>query len=63
MFRDYGVLLTPERQLAGAHFRVMRYRMKNTGYVTRALTERQFWQKGVRAVMLSTGFNVGDAYR
>jgi len=49
-----GVLLTPERQLAGAHFRVMRYRMKNTGYVTRALTERQFWQKGVRAVMLST---------
>lgn len=49
-----GVLLTPERQLAGSHLRVMRYRMKNTGYVTRPLSEKQFWQKGVRAVMLST---------
>lgn len=28
--------------------------MKNTGYVTRTLSEKQFWQKGVRAVMLST---------
>ncbi|MEG3126648.1 F-type conjugal transfer protein TraK [Pantoea cypripedii] len=49
-----GVQLTPERQLAGSHLRVMRYRMKNTGYVTRSLSEKQFWQKGVRAVMLST---------
>ena len=31
-----------------------RYRMKNTGYITRSLSEKQFWQKGVRAVMLST---------
>ncbi|KAA8669071.1 F-type conjugal transfer protein TraK [Pantoea dispersa] len=49
-----GVLLTPERQLAGSHLRVVRYRMKNAGYVTRALSEKQFWQKGVRAVMLSS---------
>lgn len=49
-----GVTLTPERQLAGSHLRVMRYRMKNAGYVTQALNEKQFWQKGVRAVMLST---------
>ena len=28
--------------------------MKNTGYITRPLSEKQFWQKGVRAVMLST---------
>ncbi|MBK5017326.1 F-type conjugal transfer protein TraK [Pantoea sp. S62] len=49
-----GVTLTPERQLAGSHLRVMRYRMSNTGYVTRELSEREFWQKGVRAVMLST---------
>lgn len=49
-----GVQLTPERQLAGSHLRVMRYRMKNTGYVTRALSEKQFWQTGVRGVMLST---------
>jgi conjugal transfer pilus assembly protein TraK len=49
-----GVLLTPERQLVGSHLRVVRYRMKNTGYVTRMLAEKQFWQKGVRAVMLST---------
>lgn len=49
-----GVQLTPERQLAGSHLRVVRYRMKNTGYITRNLSEKQFWQKGVRAVMLST---------
>ncbi len=49
-----GVLLTPERQLVGSHLLVMRYRMKNTGYITRSLSEKQFWQKGVRAVMLST---------
>lgn len=49
-----GVQLTPERQLAGSHLRVIRYRIKNTGYVTRMLNEKQFWQKGVRAVMLST---------
>ncbi|QKJ89309.1 conjugal transfer pilus assembly protein TraK (plasmid) [Paramixta manurensis] len=49
-----GLLLTPERQLAGSHLRVMRYRMRNAGYITRSLSEKQFWQKGVRAVMLST---------
>ncbi|TPG56832.1 F-type conjugal transfer protein TraK [Ewingella americana] len=49
-----GVLLTPERQLVGSHLLVMRYRMKNTGYITRPLSEKQFWQKGVRAVMLTT---------
>ncbi|MGC1041603.1 type-F conjugative transfer system secretin TraK [Pantoea agglomerans] len=49
-----GVQLTPERQLAGSHLRVIRYRIKNTGYVPRMLNEKQFWQKGVRAVMLST---------
>lgn len=49
-----GITLTPERQLVGSHLRVMRYRMKNTGYVSRPLTEKLFWQKGVRAVMLST---------
>lgn len=49
-----GVQLTPERQWVGSHLLVMRYRMKNTGYITRPLSERQFWQKGVRAVMLST---------
>lgn len=49
-----GVTLTPERQLAGSHLRVMRYRMKNGGYVTRELSEKQFWQQGVRAVLLST---------
>jgi conjugal transfer pilus assembly protein TraK len=49
-----GVILTPERQLVGSHLRVMRYRIKNAGYITRSLSEKQFWQKGVRAVMLST---------
>ncbi|MCT6593257.1 hypothetical protein N3553_25790, partial [Pantoea dispersa] len=33
---------------------VMRNRMKKTGYVTRALCEKLFWQKGVRGVMVST---------
>ena len=28
--------------------------MKNGGYITQSLAEKQFWQKGVRAVMLST---------
>ena len=49
-----GVQLTPERQLVGSHLQVVRYRMKNTGYISRPLSEKQFWQKGVRAVMLST---------
>ncbi|WP_261643021.1 F-type conjugal transfer protein TraK [Erwinia mallotivora] len=49
-----GVMLTPERQLAGSHLRVMRYHMKNAGYATRELSEKQFWQQGVRAVLLST---------
>lgn len=37
-----GVTLTTERQLAGTHLRVMRYRISNTGYVTRELSERRF---------------------
>lgn len=49
-----GVQLTPERQLVGSHLQVVRYRMKNTGYISRPLSEKQFWQKGVRGVMLST---------
>lgn len=47
------VTLTAERQLAGQHLRVVRYRLHNPGYVTQTLSEKQFWQKGVRAVMLS----------
>ena len=59
-----GVQLTPERQLVGSHLLVMRYRMKNTGYITRPLSEKQFWQKGVRAVMLSTNnlYASGEGY-
>lgn len=47
------VTLTAERQLVGQHLRVVRYRLHNGGYVTQPLVEKQFWQKGVRAVMLS----------
>lgn len=49
-----AVTLTAERQLVGSHLRVVRYRLHNAGYVSQALSEKQFWQKGVRAVMLST---------
>lgn len=48
-----SVQLTPERQLVGTHLRIVRYRMKNAGVVTTQLRERDFWRKGVRAVMLS----------
>lgn len=48
-----AVTLTAERQFVGAHLRVVRFRMQNPGYVTVALRERDFWRKGVRAVMLS----------
>jgi conjugal transfer pilus assembly protein TraK len=41
-----GVQLTPERQLVGSHLQVVRYRMKNTGYISRPLSEKQFWRKG-----------------
>lgn len=48
-----AVQLTPERQFVGSHLRVVRFRLKNPGYVTVSLRERDFWQKGVRGVMLS----------
>ena len=48
-----AVKLTAERQLVGAHLRVVRYRMSNPGVVTQSLRERDFYRKGVRAVMLS----------
>lgn len=59
-----ALTLTAERQLAGSHLRVVRYRMKNNGYITQSLSEKQFWQKGVRAVMLSTRslFASGEGY-
>ena len=47
------VRLTPERQFVGNHLRLVRFRMSNPGNVTRSLRERDFWRKGVRAVMLS----------
>lgn len=51
---DVSVHLTAERQLVGSHLRVVRFRLRNPGYVTVNLRERDFWKKGVRAVMLST---------
>ncbi|EOW7235555.1 type-F conjugative transfer system secretin TraK, partial [Cronobacter sakazakii] len=48
-----AVQLTPERQFVGSHLRVVRFRLRNPGYVTVSLRERDFWQKGVRGVMLS----------
>lgn len=51
---DISAQLTPERQYVGSHLRIVRYRMKNPGYITMNLRERDFYKKGVRAVMLST---------
>jgi conjugal transfer pilus assembly protein TraK len=51
---NVAVQLSAERQLVGSHLRVVRYRLKNPGYVTMNLRERDFWKKGVRSVMLST---------
>jgi conjugal transfer pilus assembly protein TraK len=48
-----AVRLTPERQFVGNHLRVVRFRMNNPGSITQNLRERDFWRKGVRAVMLS----------
>ncbi len=48
-----SVRLTPERQFVGNHLRVVRFRMNNHGSITQSLRERDFWRKGVRAVMLS----------
>lgn len=48
-----SVRMTPERQFTGAHLRVVRFRVTNPGAVTTTLRERDFWRKGVRAVMLS----------
>ena len=51
---DSAAQLTAERQFVGSHLRVVRYRLKNPGYITLNLRERDFWKSGVRAVMLST---------
>lgn len=48
-----SVRLTPERQFVGNHLRIVRFRMNNPGSITQSLRERDFWLKGVRAVMLS----------
>ncbi|ENZ4286931.1 type-F conjugative transfer system secretin TraK [Citrobacter amalonaticus] len=48
-----SVRLTPERQFVGNHLRVVRFRMTNPSNITQSLRERDFWRKGVRAVMLS----------
>jgi len=48
-----SVRLTPERQFVGNHLRVVRFRLTNPGGITQSLHERDFWRKGVRAVMLS----------
>ncbi|ELR8757029.1 MULTISPECIES: type-F conjugative transfer system secretin TraK [Enterobacteriaceae] len=48
-----SVRLTPERQFVGNHLRVVRFRLTNPGSITQNLRERDFWRKGVRAVMLS----------
>ena len=48
-----SVRLTPERQFVGNHLRVVRFRMPTPGNITQNLRERDFWRKGVRAVMLS----------
>lgn len=48
-----GVQLAPERQFVGNHLRIVRFRMTNPGNITQSLRERDFWRKGVRAVMLS----------
>lgn len=47
------VRLTPERQFVGNHLSVVRFRMNNPGSITLNLRERDFWIKGVRAVMFS----------
>ena len=49
-----SVQIIPERQFVGSHLRVVRYRLRNNSWVTQQLREKDFWQKGVRAVMLST---------
>lgn len=51
---DVSAQLTAERQYVGSHLRVVRYRLKNSGYITMNLRERDFYKKNVRAVMLST---------
>ncbi|MBU3800066.1 MULTISPECIES: type-F conjugative transfer system secretin TraK [Citrobacter] len=48
-----SVHLVPERQFVGNHLRIVRFRMSNSGNITQNLRERDFWRKGVRAVMLS----------
>ncbi|PKA32737.1 type-F conjugative transfer system secretin TraK [Cedecea lapagei] len=58
------VRLSPERQFVGNHLRIVRFRMTNPGSITQNLRERDFWQKGVRAVMLSQHqlYSGGEAY-
>jgi conjugal transfer pilus assembly protein TraK len=59
-----AVRLSPERQFVGNHLRIVRFRMTNPGSITQNLRERDFWQKGVRAVMLSQHqlYSGGEAY-
>lgn len=59
-----AVEMTPERQFVGSHLRVVRYRLRNTGWVTQNLREKDFWQKGVRAVMLTNRqlYAAGEGY-
>ncbi|ENZ9940812.1 type-F conjugative transfer system secretin TraK [Salmonella enterica] len=58
------VSLTPERQFVGDHLRIVRFRMTNPGTITQNLRERDFWRKGVRAVMLSQHqlYSGGEGY-
>lgn len=58
------VRLSPERQFVGNHLSIVRFRMTNPGSITQNLRERDFWQKGVRAVMLSQHqlYSGGEAY-
>lgn len=59
-----GVRLSAERQFVGSHLRIVRFRMSNPGSITQRLNERDFWRKGVRAVMLSqnTLYAGGEGY-
>lgn len=58
------VLLTGDKQFVGPHLRIVRYVLKNPSYLSVQLTEKMFYQPGVRAVMLSTRnlFSQGEGY-
>ncbi|WP_233427739.1 type-F conjugative transfer system secretin TraK [Rouxiella silvae] len=59
-----SVTLTPQKQFVGPHLRVVRYLIKNDSYLTANLSEKMFWQQGVRAIMLSTNtlYSGGEGY-